>query len=66
MLFPAPCRKVWYAAGCLNGLTLRLKASPASQAAAQRQITAFCASDDVVRASNHVNEARFTVNANPR
>jgi molybdopterin/thiamine biosynthesis adenylyltransferase len=66
MLFPAPRRKVRSAAGCLNGLILRLKAKPVSQAVAQRQITAFCASGDVVRASNHVNEARFTVNANPR
>ena len=66
MLFPAPRRKVRYAAGCLNGLILRLKASPVSQAVAHRQITAFGASDDVVRASDHVNKARFTVNANSR
>jgi hypothetical protein len=66
MLFPALCRKGRHAASCLNGLILPVEAGSLSQAAAQRQITSFCASDDVVRAGNHLNRARFTVNANPR
>jgi hypothetical protein len=65
MLFPAHCRKVRYAACCLNGLILRLKASPVSQAAARGRSHHFAPAKTLF-ARNHGNKARLTVNANPR